>query len=356
MNILYLGSSGTSGYALATKNAMLNYKLHGHNVKLIPIEVDNSRAIDNNLSNKIIDDCINSNYEYYDLMICEMAPSSFIRDKACEIYNKLCNNAQCKIVLKTVWETNRISSLWIPILNDPIWNAVWVPSEWNKAVFIESGVTTNIEVHKYVSYNFPCNPRNKSNIPIPFHHQFGIKDILTTYNFYYISTWNLRKNNVRTLHTFCETFTNSDNVSLLMKTGFNSYSDDNTRYVYHEITKILEKYKNPPTIVLFPNNYSDQDINRIHAIGDCYFLLHRGEGLGFSSYDAYLANKPVIVTGYGGQVEYFSHNYPYFVKHRLVDVSPDMPFDCYKHSHQWAEPDYEHAKQLMLEVYHKFGM
>ena len=47
-------------------------------------------------------------------------------------------------------------------------------------------------------------------------------------------------------------------------------------------------------------------------------------------------------------------NYPYFVNYSLIDVNTDIvPFDCYKHLHKWAEPDYEHAKQLLLEFYNK---
>ena len=106
-------------------------------------------------------------------------------------------------------------------------------------------------------------------------------------------------------------------------------------------------------IVIFFGNYSTKQINEIHNLGDCYYLLHRGEGLGYAAYEAYLNHKPVIVTKYGGHINYFTENYPYMVDYTMCDVF-GMEFALfYQHKHQWAEPNYEHAKQLLLQVYNK---
>jgi hypothetical protein len=342
--ILYLGYSGTSGYATATKNAIFRHVMNGHKVTFIPYVADNS--VDRDPSSpitQVIQTCINTKYTYYDILICEMVPDNCALSRAIEL------SAQYKptrIIIKTVWETTRISPSWLPILNHPLWNEVWVPSEFNKQCFIASGVIPKVVVEKYTSYNFNCTLFNKSNVLIPSNFHFGNKDIRETYNFYYISTWNTRKNNTGTLRTFCDTFTRQDNVSFLIKTGFNQYSFSAALHVYNETKQILDTYPDHPDVILFTENYSPSEISAIHTLGDCYFLLHRGEGLGLSSYDAFLNQKPVIVTGFGGHVEYFGNHYPTLVPFNLVPVD-NMPFDCYKHDHLWAEPDYSVAKQFL---------
>ena len=80
-------------------------------------------------------------------------------------------------------------------------------------------------------------------------------------------------------------------------------------------------------------------------------MLHRGEGLGYSSYDAYINHKPVIVTGFGGHTEYISINYPYLVDYKLIKVFGMKSTGFYQHDHEWAEPDYNHAKYLLRKVY-----
>ena len=94
-------------------------------------------------------------------------------------------------------------------------------------------------------------------------------------------------------------------------------------------------------------------MNEIHNLGDCYYLLHRGEGLGISSYDAFLNHKSVIVTKFGGHVEYFPENYPYFVDCSMVKVDGMKETVWYNHDHQWAEPNYEHARELLKLIYNR---
>jgi hypothetical protein len=351
MNILYAGSNGTSGYAIATKNSIFNLLMNGHNVTFHPIQVDNSLQQQDIISIEV-EKCIYKKYDIYDKLIIELVPQELTIIKIHELF-KVCNNLDCKKIIKTVWETTHISPSWLSVLNNDIVDEIWVPSKFNKIAFENSGVTKPIFIDKYVSFNY-LTSTIKQEIDIPNNIQYGNKDIKNTYNFYYISTWNERKNNYNTIKTFCETFTNNDNVSLLMKTGYNDYNDNITSIIKHNIESILLNFPNHPNIVYFPDNYTHSELNNIHLLGDCYFLLHRGEGLGISSYDSYLNHKPVIVTGYGGHVEYFTENYPYFVNYSMIDVNTDIvPFDCYKHLHKWAEPDYDHAKQLLLDIYNQ---
>jgi hypothetical protein len=350
-NILYVGSTGTSGYAIATKNFIFNHLMSGNNVTYLPVDVDNTQKNDNDPISINVKSCVNKFYDYYDYFICNFIPTLF--EPQYNDVKKYINNPNCKKILQTVWETTKISNDWLPYLNNPLCDEIWLPSKFNKNVFEQSEVTTPIKVKKYVSYNI-INTIDKKDIGLPFHFRYGNADITKTFNFYYIGTWNERKNNIGTLRTFCETFSKEDNVSLLIKSNYYMYQDSYTNEIKTELEKVLSEYPNHPTILLFPDNYPISTLNLIHNLGDCYFLLHRGEGLGLSSYDAYLNHKPVIVTGFGGHTEYFSDNYPYLVDYKLIDVSKTFPFPFYQHDHQWAEPDYNHAKNLLRLVYEKY--
>ena len=62
MNILYAGSNGTSGYAIATKNSIFNLLMNGHNVTFHPIQVDNSLQQQDIISIEVDNF---TQYEYY---------------------------------------------------------------------------------------------------------------------------------------------------------------------------------------------------------------------------------------------------------------------------------------------------
>jgi len=355
-NILYVGSYGTSGYAVATKNHIFNYLMHGYNVTYIPLNVDNSKKNDDDIITKSVESCINNVYDNYDYFILNFIPDKFryVLDSKNSIISdeliKKVSVSTCKRVIKTVWETTKIPPNWINYLNDDLCDEVWLPSKFNKDVFINNGVTKPIYIDKYFSYNFIVNSTKKECI-IPKYYRYGNADFLKTYNFYYIATWNDRKNNVNTIKSFCETFTNNDNVSLLMKTNDYEYNLESKLLIKNELEELLKNYPDHPTIIWFPENYSTEQISNIHSLGNCYFLLHRGEGLGYASYDAYMNNKPVIVTKFGGQVEYFSDDYPYLVDYKLIKVFGMKSTGFYQHDHEWAEPDYNHAKYLLRKVY-----
>ena len=164
MNILYVGSTGTSGYAIATKNSIFNLLMNGFNVTFYPIQVDNSSQQYDIISTEI-EKCIYKKYDFYDKLIVELVPQELIITKINELF-KSCNNTNCKKIIKTVWETTNISPIWLPILNNQIVDEIWVPSKFNKIAFENSGVTKPILIDKYVSFNYFTNI-SKQEIEVP---------------------------------------------------------------------------------------------------------------------------------------------------------------------------------------------
>lgn len=87
------------------------------------------------------------------------------------------------------------------------------------------------------------------------------------------------------------------------------------------------------------------------ATCDCYVSLHRSEGLGLTIAEAMACGKPVIATGYSGNLEFMTEENSHLVPYRLVDV----PETWWAHvpGAQWAEPDIDAAALSMRAVWER---
>jgi glycosyltransferase involved in cell wall biosynthesis len=85
------------------------------------------------------------------------------------------------------------------------------------------------------------------------------------------------------------------------------------------------------------------------AACECYVSLHRAEGFGLTMAEAMAIGKPVIATGYSGNVDFMTADNSYLVDHTLRRVGPEC--EIYPPDGEWAEPSVEHAAELMRRVY-----
>jgi glycosyltransferase involved in cell wall biosynthesis len=77
--------------------------------------------------------------------------------------------------------------------------------------------------------------------------------------------------------------------------------------------------------------------------------LHRSEGFGLTMAEAMALGKPVIATGYSGNLDYMSSENSFLVPHGFVQVGHGN--EPYPPSTVWAEPDIEAASQIMRRVF-----
>lgn len=101
--------------------------------------------------------------------------------------------------------------------------------------------------------------------------------------------------------------------------------------------------------VLLLEDYMDaEDRDALVALCDCYVSLHRSEGLGLTMAEAMALGKPVIATGYSGNLQFMTEANSF-----LVPWTPtSIPTGCepYPPGGTWAEPDLEVAARLMRTV------
>lgn len=93
---------------------------------------------------------------------------------------------------------------------------------------------------------------------------------------------------------------------------------------------------------------SRAEVNSLMATCDAYVSLHRSEGLGLPLIEGMYLGRPVIATGYGGVTDFFDDSTGWVVRHTMTALEEAR--GPYPAGAVWADPDPEHAAELMLRV------
>jgi glycosyltransferase involved in cell wall biosynthesis len=103
-----------------------------------------------------------------------------------------------------------------------------------------------------------------------------------------------------------------------------------------------------PRIHLIEQTLGKADLMALYLACDCFVSLHRAEGFGRGIAEAMLLGKPVITTGFSGNLDFTRQDNALLVQHKLVALAPGD----YLHGEgqSWADPDIAHAAQQMLTV------
>lgn len=152
-----------------------------------------------------------------------------------------------------------------------------------------------------------------------------------------------RKNPKACIEAFRKAFQSAANAKLIIKV-----SNTKANRKYWEEMLELSKGLN---IVLIEASLSRLELESLFHRCDCYISLHRSEGFGLTIAEAMLAGKPVIATGYSGNMDFMNEENSFVVPYTMVDV-PDNARP-YRRGSKWAEPDVEVAARYMREIYNE---
>lgn len=161
------------------------------------------------------------------------------------------------------------------------------------------------------------------------------------FSFDYLSVFR-RKNPLAVVEAFKRAFEPGVGASLVLKCINGEHDPANHARL---VTAIVEH----PDIHLIDAYLSPSEKDALTAISDCYVSLHRSEGFGLTMAEAMYRGKPVIATGYSGNLDFMTDANSYLVDWELVPIGPGA--DPYSADGVWADPSVEHAARLMREVY-----
>ncbi|MBI3964216.1 MAG: glycosyltransferase, partial [Chloroflexi bacterium] len=93
------------------------------------------------------------------------------------------------------------------------------------------------------------------------------------------------------------------------------------------------------------------DVRDLMAASDAYVSLHRSEGTGLTITDAMALGKPVIATGWSGNLDFMNVSNSLPVRYELVEIEETV--GPYEAGEVWANPSVEHAAELMRLVFER---
>ena len=198
----------------------------------------------------------------------------------------------------------------------------------------------------------------KSNIPvinIPHPINVGTEDIdqnfetglsKDCYNFLFVFDYNSlieRKNTLGLIDAYEKAFgKNNPHVKLILKTSIPNHHPKAKE-------KVLSRIGDNKSIIYKEEMLRRGELLALMNQADCYISLHRSEGFGLTMAEAMALGKPVIATGYSGNLDYMTTNNSFLVKYKIVKQEDDLgvlPKDNY-----WSEPDTDHAAEMMNFVF-----
>lgn len=335
--IKYIGQTGTSGYATAAKGYLADYVKNNISVTWKQLKFDNSNNDLNYYVDILAETTINKTFNYYDKLILHSTP---------DLWNDFIKQNQdiSNVIGYCTWETSKLPLKWVNDIN--LVKEVWVPSNFNKQSFIDSGVNAEIKVVPHIWH--PQKLFKKSNIKI---FDFLKNEIPSNkFTFYSIGELNFRKgieDLVKTFNKFNEKYRDTQ---LIIKLHYKDYSQKNKEYCVSKIQELTDKIGT--SIFIIFENLTNQQVLALHSFGDCYISLNKGEGFGLTIFDAFNYGKNVIATGYGGQIDFLGKDYPGLVDYKIDKVDGMDSFSTNYSSDQfWAYPDLDHAHTLMENIY-----
>ena len=100
--------------------------------------------------------------------------------------------------------------------------------------------------------------------------------------------------------------------------------------------------------LIIERDLTDAETKNLVRCCDCFVSLHRSEGFGRFLAEAMLLGKPVIATGYSGNMEFMTPEVSCLVNYRLVPVGEaEYPFWT---GQVWADPDVDEPVDWMTRL------
>lgn len=257
-----------------------------------------------------------------------------------------------KVVLNTVWETTRIPARWRPAANR--FDAVLVPTRHNVMAMQGSGVKVPVYL---APHGVDTRAFHPANPPAKLPGSQGKFVFLSVFGFQH------RKNPEALLRAYWETFTDRDNVLLVIKTNGYGPREDGA-WIRDRIRRYRASLRIPhPTapLLLLTRHMSGRELKGLYTAAHAFVLPTRGEGVGMPFMEAMASGLPVIATAWGGQMDFLTTSNSFLVPYRLQRPAVSMG----KHSaisrsfrtlfaeedQQWAEVDLGKLKEQMRSAY-----
>lgn len=231
------------------------------------------------------------------------------------------------------WETEDFPSVFLPSFD--LVDEIWVVSEYVKQA-IKKFTFKKVLV-------FPT-PIIAPEITESFTKtKFGIPENIP-YNLFIFDYFSVpkRKNPLGAIEAHKRAFPNQDGPIFVIKTV-----NGDSRPLDRELIRYT--IQDRKDIVLIEDYLSRSQLHALVADCDVYVSLHRSEGYGLTIAEAMSLGKPVVATGYSGNMDFMNIENSIPVPFEKVSVGEDAY--PYLPNSKWAEPDIEFASKELRRLF-----
>jgi glycosyltransferase involved in cell wall biosynthesis len=229
------------------------------------------------------------------------------------------------------WEQEHFPARWHSAFD--YYDEIWVPTHFIRESLVKVSPIP-VKMVSYPLYFKQAAPMDRAKL--------GADDrtfiFLFVFDFYSTTQ---RKNPEAVVVAFRKAFSPEDNALLIIKSI-------NSAHHPAEKTRLEELAKGSRTLFL-DAHLPGAEVSALFAAVDCYVSLHRSEGLGLGMAQAMYYGKPVIATGYSGNLDFMNEENSFLVDYGMSTM--EETFGPYEKGSFWAEPSVDHAAELMRKAY-----
>ncbi|UOE40555.1 glycosyltransferase [Chryseobacterium suipulveris] len=214
-----------------------------------------------------------------------------------------------------------------------LFDEIWVPSNFCTEAISKVSPVPVLKFMHSIEIEKPTLSRRELNLPED-------KFLFLTMFDYYSSID--RKNPIATIEAYEKAFgKNNPDVILVIKSSLSNEFPKEKQI-------LISKIGNNKSIILIEEILEKNELYSLMNCCDCFVSLHRSEGFGLTMAESMYLGKPVIATAYSANNEFMTINNSFLVKYKLVSAKDMYYFSTAKDF--WADPDTNHAAELMKEV------
>ena len=152
----------------------------------------------------------------------------------------------------------------------------------------------------------------------------------------------VRKNPIGAVRAFRTAFGDKPNAMLLVKVA-------DGELLPWAMKELESAVGGAPNIRIMHDKLSQEGLDSLMQHADVILSLHRAEGFGLVLAQAMLVGKPVIATGWSGNMDFMSRRNSILLDHELIPVQD--PQGKYAQGDQnWADPDIEQAADWLVRL------
>lgn len=227
------------------------------------------------------------------------------------------------------WELPRLHKSWLQGFNGL--QEVWVSSE-----FVREAVARDAPIPVY-NLSLPVIRPQFEAVPRSF---FGLPEekhlVLSTYD---LNSYSSRKNPRGVIEAFKAAFAQNPNLHLVLKVN----------HAEHHMAEVESLYRQiPQGVSVIAKTLSREMLSALQMCCDSFISMHRAEGFGLNIAEYMALGKPVVATGYSGNMAFMNAENACLVDYRLLEI--EITEGQYERGQLWADPSPQHAAEWLLKL------